>query len=514
MQMDGDILDTTYRPLGQPWAQESSESHFAGQRRRAQSFSDLFGGEEDTERTAWEQIPLQQRQFMPPITPGMDTWAQLNFELTKRFGPRCNATMGCDLLRGTCLNISGLPIIEYDQNGTCVCHPFYTGGDCSELVLDEVACARMPNRDACSRIREKLYFCGEVKDQDALPDICLERGLTVVQCGQAGHMRGHRNITGIPNLIGRPDAGYAALTCAKCMARGDVRSETYGKMCDPSVVLRACQRQEDATAQRLCNYCAGDTQGSALPQRGRDRSCSYYRGTCMGSVEKRIRGIVPPNLDIVGQTMFGGLRYCKKPTTFTSSQHYYSDEDIMQVGQTCLEGETPMYEAWDYSRQHTNPNVVGYSPNTVTDRHGMKCANPDDESTCPKARFCIDDSICPSDTPDFTSMSVLIERWGLVRLRRFADNPTCNSYTPEGSSEAEAGSISELSVNAILLPGIAPDAPLEECVFDRHKLVFDPQTAYLTANWPFMDQNYIDAFVKVDWSMQPRDAGLNSFTDE
>ena len=115
------------------------------------------------------------------------------------------------------------------------------------------------------------------------------------------------------------------------MPNGEMRTETFAKLCDRSIVLVACQRYEDATARKLCNYCGGETQGSVMPQRGMNRECSFYRGTCMGSVEKRIRGIVPPNMDIIGQTAYGGLRYCKKPSTFTSEAHYYSDADITSV---------------------------------------------------------------------------------------------------------------------------------------------------------------------------------------
>ena len=64
-----------------------------------------------------------------------------------------------------------------------------------------------------------------------------------------------------------------------------------------------------------------------------DKPCSLFRGTCPGSVEKRIRGIVPPNLDIVGSTAYGGLRYCKRAATFSTLEHYFKEEDIMMVGQ-------------------------------------------------------------------------------------------------------------------------------------------------------------------------------------
>ena len=117
--------------------------------------------------------------------PGMDIWMELNYQLGLRFGPRSNATYGCDVLRGTCLNISGLPIIEYDQNGTCTCHPWYSSGDCSQMILNNETCVGMPDFATCERIRDRLYFCGDVKAEDALPQICLEEKLTVVQCGEA-----------------------------------------------------------------------------------------------------------------------------------------------------------------------------------------------------------------------------------------------------------------------------------------------------------------------------------------
>ena len=79
-------------------------------------------------------------------------------------------------------------------------------------------------------------------------------------------------------------------------------------MCSAEMKAR-CQRDEDVTAQRVCNMCGEDRLGSVLQ---RDKGCSLYRGTCMGAVEKRIRGIVPPNLDIVGAHDKGGLRYGKR----------------------------------------------------------------------------------------------------------------------------------------------------------------------------------------------------------
>lgn len=54
--------------------------------------------------------------------------ARIQEQLVRKYGEsNCNATMGCDLTYGQCLNISGLPVDMYDQNGTCVCHHWFTG---------------------------------------------------------------------------------------------------------------------------------------------------------------------------------------------------------------------------------------------------------------------------------------------------------------------------------------------------------------------------------------------------
>ena len=91
-----------------------------------------------------------------------------------------------------------------------------------------------------------------------------------------------------------------------------------------------CQRDESTTAQRVCNACAEDVLGSVMGT-GQERACSSYRGTCTGSVELRIRGIIPPNRDIVGANRFGGLRYCRAPAAFSSTQHYFTEDDILQA---------------------------------------------------------------------------------------------------------------------------------------------------------------------------------------
>lgn len=498
------LLETVYRPLvdGAGEAMVKVPVTDAGMlpmpagRRRTQVFGLEVGGE----LTEFKQIPLEQRQLMGPAIPNMDEWTQIGMVLESLYGPRCNATSNCDLLRGSCLNISGLPVYAYDQNGTCTCHQWFTGTNCSEVLVNEVTCAMIPDAENCRSIRTRLYFCGPVLAEDPLPEVCRAQGLSVVECGEAGHMRGRRNETGTPNLLGRPEAGYASVACAKCLARGDVYSETYAKVCDPAVTLRMCQRQEDAFAQRLCNYCGVDTQGSVLPQRGEDRSCSFYRGTCMGSVEKRIRGIVPPNLDILGQTSLGGLRYCKQPSTFTSTQHYYSDDDILQAGQTCLEGTTPTFETWDFTRQYDHPS-------TVRDKYSLGCLDPDNEVTCPKARHCVDNVDCYQNTPDWMQMDQLIEHWGLEKLKRYSDQlqneEPCNYYIPQGATEDEGAAIvAQMSTPGFL--GFDNDGvgvrPIQ-CTFQRHSLVLNSKTAYQHMSWPFLSDEYMQRYSVVDWSL-------------
>ena len=68
-------------------------------------------------------IPNAQRVLIKR-TRNDDPWAKLYVKMREIYGHRCNSTHGCDRVRGTCLNITGLPIIGYDQNGTCTCHPY------------------------------------------------------------------------------------------------------------------------------------------------------------------------------------------------------------------------------------------------------------------------------------------------------------------------------------------------------------------------------------------------------
>ena len=181
--------------------------------------------------------------------------------------------------------------------------------------------------------------------------------------------------------------------CAKCMGR----PETMVRSCRRYTSLKSCQRDESATNQNVCNLCMDDQVGNMLPKD--DKPCSLFRGTCPGAVEKRIRGIVPPNLDIVGTTRVGGLRYCAPTSAYTTSTHYYREEHIMQTGQACID-HVPRFTGWDWSRLRD-------SPYTVKNELGLACANPDDEDTCPKARRCADENVCHTDEPDWSQDEIL-----------------------------------------------------------------------------------------------------------
>jgi len=530
------VLDTAFTPLGAPVAEGwLPKPQVAKQlqpsvvvaaehavRRRTQ--------EADAVVTAWDQVPQTQKQLMPKTSAQTDLWATLASVLHNLYGPRCNATHGCARHgyppRGRCLNITGGDVYGYDQNGTCHCHPWFTTDDCSVVLANGVTCAGIPNMQQCQTVRENLFTCGLVNANDYLPSACVQRGLTVVECGEAGYMHGVRNQSGISNLVGRPDSALAALSCDKCMARGAFRSETFAKLCNRAEILVACQRYEDATAQRLCNYCGMETAGSVMPQRGRDRSCSYYRGTCMGSVEKRIRGIVPPNLDIIGHTAYGGLRYCRQPSTFTSVQHYYTDADIMMVGETCRLGTMPMYEGWDWTKQHDLTKVapmIGSSTqreralltsmsgsmagdNTMRDRFGTACEQPYYEATCPIARNCIDASLCYTDTPDWLDMDHLVQYIGLGVLRYYADDGSglCNAYFGSDTAALDAAIAASQARQATLAGGLTDEGPppVIPCTFETHRRVLRPTVAASIADWPFLSQEYLDAYTHVDWSTE------------
>ena len=491
------------------WAAKSS--NHTHPRRRSEGARRL-AEEDDVGVDEWGLVPKWQQNLFKK-TRNIDLWATLYDTMRDLFGHRCNATVGCDRVRGTCLNISSLPIIGYDQNGTCTCHgvsgtrrlsesgdsasPWFTGDECNVPITDTAACLGMgEDLGQCGRVRDKLFTCGAVSVADGLPDECTDKGLDVLECGAQGYLQGRRDEPGVANEIGRPEQGYASSLCAKCISRGDIetgqmRPETYAKTCSRPEVLHACQRMEDATNQRICNYCTEDTQGSNLPGGGNLKDCSFFRGTCMGAVEQRIRGVVPPNADIIGHNEYGGLRYCKRPAPFTSKEHYLKENDIMQVGQSCID-HTAYFTNWDFTRQKEHRR-------TVKDDLGLKCATPNNLRTCPYSRRCVSEDLCPEDNPDWTDMDDIQEAWGLGVLIALSDQ----GISGEAAAAAEAGTADDLKYT-----------------FVTHKMVLDPDTAYTKPTsdttgepfvgnwpylWPYVDQQYLEAYTKVTWSVGAKD---------
>ena len=525
------------------WAARSSNHTHPG--RRSENVRRLAEEDDDVQVDEWGLVPKWQQNLFKK-TKNIDLWAALYQTMREMFGHRCNATMGCDRVRGACLNTSNLPIMGYDQNGTCMCRglaprypdhhetpprypddylqpkeshwryqywddeygprpqkiprypeefvdPWFTGDECNVAITDKAACVGMGD-DAvqCARVRNKLFTCGAVGVADGLPDECMDMGLDVIECGAKGYLRGRRDALGVPNEIGRPEQGYASSLCAKCISRGnaetgEMRPETAAKTCSRPEALHACQRMEDATNQRICNYCTEDTQGSTLPGGGNLKTCSFFRGTCMGSVEQRIRGVVPPNVKIVGHNEYGGLRYCKKPAPFTMKEHYLKEEDIVQVGQSCID-YTAYFTNWDFTRQKNHRR-------TVKDALGLKCKDPNNERTCPVSRYCVSEDLCPEDNPDWTDMNDIVDAWGINQLIPLSDQ----GISGEAAAAAEAGTTDELTFT-----------------FETHKKVLDPQTAYLQPTgpttgepfvgnwpylWPFLDPDYLERYTKVKWSV-------------
>ena len=150
-------------------------------------------------------------------------------------------------------------------------------------------------RSGHTRSQIGLFSCGVVGENDNLPEACVLERLTALQCLEAGHLRVAASYAGsayTPNLIGHPEDGVVMSLCAKCMSSegGITRPETAARVCTAEARAQ-CQRSEDSTGQRVCNLCSEDRLGSVEEGRGYKKGCSLFRGTCVGSVEKRIRGI-------------------------------------------------------------------------------------------------------------------------------------------------------------------------------------------------------------------------------
>ena len=211
-------LDTRYeygheQPATDPRAQQAEAREAYGMkrsmRRRAQQLTleeaqraelllrphyDLSEAEKIALIPEWQRNLLRGNELTQP-----GAFTQIQGVLAGRYtDSNCNATHGCDVRFGTCLNISRLPVHEYDQNGTCACHHWFTGGDCSQPDLSGDVCTvddednnvtRRIDDTACAALRTKLYLCGHASQGDGLPQICVDRNLTALACLEAGFMR-------------------------------------------------------------------------------------------------------------------------------------------------------------------------------------------------------------------------------------------------------------------------------------------------------------------------------------
>ena len=89
--------------------------------------------EQLTDQEQIQLVPDWQRRLISTSDQGRDN-AMLLVRARLRTlygGSVCNATDGCDLRFGNCLNVTGLNVYQYDQNGTCACHHWFQGDDCS-----------------------------------------------------------------------------------------------------------------------------------------------------------------------------------------------------------------------------------------------------------------------------------------------------------------------------------------------------------------------------------------------
>ena len=195
----------------------------------------------------------------------------------------CNATTGCNLIYGRCLNTSHGDVYGYDQNGTCTCHSWFTGGDCSTPITEGDRCIyydEMQGREVrlevatCRALREKLYLCGQVGESDGLPRHCVEKGLTALECLEAGFMRDAQAAYGI-NRTSAFQAGNAAkATIASIQNGGHPLTGDAASRRSSEWLLDAAE----AAHRRACEIFAvegtADTQGI---------DCSRFGGTASSS---------------------------------------------------------------------------------------------------------------------------------------------------------------------------------------------------------------------------------------
>lgn len=157
-----------------------------------------------TEQQMIALLPDWQRRLVPQSVHAVDgALGLIQEQIIALYGEsQCNATsrengIGCDHTYGQCLNVSGLPVDYYDQNGTCKCHHWYIGGDCSTLDVSGDRCTlgeglsnySLPD-DECRVLRSKLYMCGKVQSGDGMPRACVDGGLTALECLEGGYLSG------------------------------------------------------------------------------------------------------------------------------------------------------------------------------------------------------------------------------------------------------------------------------------------------------------------------------------
>ena len=125
------------------------------------------------------------------------------------------------------------------------------------------------------------------------------------------------------------------------------------------------------------------------------------------------------NVDIIGHNRYGGLRYCKKQTTYTSAQHYFTEDDIMQAGQSCI-NHKKVWTNWDFSRAPLLPEEDHpdhkFHPEVVSGKWGLTCKHPEDPIKCPRARICVPGVDCFEDHKDFTDWRTMRDSWGVMNL--------------------------------------------------------------------------------------------------
>jgi len=111
----------------------------------------------------------------------------------------------------------------------------------------------------------------------------------------------------------------------------------------------------------------------------------------------------------------------------------------------------------------------------------------------------VSEDLCPEDNPDWTKMDDIQEAWGLGVLIALSDQ----GISGEAAAAAEAGTADDLKYT-----------------FVTHKMVLDPDTAYTKPTsdttgepfvgnwpylWPYVDQQYLEAYTKVTWSVGAKD---------